>query len=1066
MKQDLEALFLAWRDGRDVAALGELFDAAAPQLSALARHLSGSRDDAADLVQATFLTAMERAASFDRDRAVLPWLAGVLAMHARKLRERRARGPVLDPVERASEHTPERELGEREFAAAVDRAVAEMPANYGQLVRRHVVDGLPPRELARELGLNPATARARLHRGLKMLRRALPAGFGGTAWAASRELAHVRSAVLARGAQLAGVPVAGAVGGLSLAWIAPLLLVLAGLGWLASQRPERSGAAAAPLASADVGEPLDERELASAPPPLSTEVYGAVAERSEERRVEISAASGSSSAREPELRATPTASITGRLLWPDGAPASGVSLSLRSAAAGGARTERQVGPTGVDGGYEFELDEPGPEPLALEANADGHAPLEWLFVPFEAGRTLELGAARFEVAGTLAVRLVDAEGARLRDGWSVRVEADAGNLGGSSSWRQPFRASASFDDPLQAFVVTNAPPGLLAVHARHASGVSASGWVTVHSSELVEVPLVYRGPDPAQRVTVRLSGAQLSRRFPPAADKLALRAHGQPQRLFTDSFSPATASYSLDGVEPGVYEVVLSDERYEPHTLQGVSPGDVVKLPARGAAALRVRIVDGNDVELDLAYSLAVICAAPGQSTNAFELHKERDPRPEGGLFRGMIPGVDMELSLRVAGAAPTTLFVPALAAGEVRELVHRHESSRSIRGRVVDPHGASPLEGVLVELTRGSLAGHARNSAQSVMTSAGQVPPRDRWTSTDREGRFEFEGLASGVWTVRARWGAYLWVDRALEVGATPIALELERPAHGELLGRLLVPMGVDPRVASLAVLSFANGATSTFFDEHAALEELDEQGRFRIGPLPLGACSLSLMPPPSFVGTSRLTANLPLGQFEVHAGAPQELELDLRTTYPASVCVHAEIDGEPAARAFVELVRESELEVGSELVVRNVQTDKGVDSSGVRLDADGRCLRQGVRPGVVRAWLFDREGTWAWRSASATAVAAGAEQKIEVRATTHERDVQWLDAADGQPLAEFDFEVRTDGPSGDHVAVRRTDGRGRARLRLPAQLTRFGAPGATPQAVAWGPGDAPLVLRLARGD
>jgi RNA polymerase sigma-70 factor (ECF subfamily) len=166
MKQDLETLFLAWRDGRDVAALGELFDAAAPQLSALARHLSGSRDDAADLVQSTFLTAMERAASFERDRAVLPWLAGVLAMHARKLRERRARRPVLEPVERASEHTPERELGEREFAAAVDRAVAEMPANYGHLVRRHVVDGLPPRELARELGLNSATARARLHRGL------------------------------------------------------------------------------------------------------------------------------------------------------------------------------------------------------------------------------------------------------------------------------------------------------------------------------------------------------------------------------------------------------------------------------------------------------------------------------------------------------------------------------------------------------------------------------------------------------------------------------------------------------------------------------------------------------------------------------------------------------------------------------------------------------------------------------------------------------------------------------------------------------------------------------------
>jgi RNA polymerase sigma-70 factor (ECF subfamily) len=1066
MKQNLEALFLAWRDGRDVAALAELFDAAAPELIGLARHLSRSRDEAADLVQSTFLTAMERAASFDRDRAVLPWLAGVLAMHARKLRERRARNPVLEPVERASEHSPERELGEREFAAAVNRAVAELPANYAQLVRRHVVDGLPPRELARELGLNSATTRARLHRGLKMLRRALPAGFGGTAWAASRELAPVRSAVLARGAQLAGVPVAGAVGGFSLAWIAPLLLVLAGLGWLASQRPAQSGSAAAPLASVEGGAHLVERELASAPTPVSNEAASSVAEHSEPRRVEIAADSRDSSTREPRSRAAAAASIAGRLLWPDGAPASGVALTLRGAAAGGARTARQVGPTGVDGGFEFELDEPGPEPLALEANADGHAPLEWLFVPLAAGGKLELGVARFEVAGVVTVLLLDENGAPLRDGWSVRVEAEAANSGASSNWRQPFRASASFDEPWRAYVVANAPPGLLTVHARHRSGVSAKGSVTVRSREVVEFPLVYRGPDPARRVTVRLSGAQLTRRFPPAADKLSLRAPGSSPRPFTGSYSPAAASYSLDGVEPGVYEVVLEDDRYEPLTVSGVSPGDVVKLPARGAAALRVRIVDADDAELELDYSLAVACVLPGQSANAYELHAERDPRPEGGVFGGILPGVDLELSVRVVGGAPRSIFLPALAKGEVREVVHLHDASRAIRGRVVDAHDPRPLEGVLVELTRGALAGHAHDSARNVLTSAGQLPARERWTRTDRDGRFEFEALSSGVWTVRARWGEHLRADRVLELTAAQAVIELERPAHGELLGRLRVPRDVDLRAASLVVAPFAGGAHSTSFGEFGAGAGLEGDGRFRVGPLPLGACSLSLILPSNVTGAASMSSILPLGQFQVRAGEPEEVEIDLRSSYPASVSVRADIDGEPAARAYVAFVREGESTAGSELVVRSSEGGVPVGSSGVTLDSMGRGLHRGLQPGTVRAWLIERDGAWAWRCERATAIAAGAKAEVEIRTTTYELDVDLVDAANGQPLANFEFEIRTEGPRGEHVALRSTDAHGRVRLRLPAQTTRFAAPGASPSGVAWGPGQNPLVVRLSRAE
>ena len=87
MTDQLDRLFERFRQGGESEALGRVFDATAPRLLQLAIHLVGDIGAAEDLVQATFVTAIERASTFDASRSLDAWLAGILANHARDLKK-------------------------------------------------------------------------------------------------------------------------------------------------------------------------------------------------------------------------------------------------------------------------------------------------------------------------------------------------------------------------------------------------------------------------------------------------------------------------------------------------------------------------------------------------------------------------------------------------------------------------------------------------------------------------------------------------------------------------------------------------------------------------------------------------------------------------------------------------------------------------------------------------------------------------------------------------------------------------------------------------------------------
>ncbi|MDZ4775043.1 MAG: sigma-70 family RNA polymerase sigma factor [Planctomycetota bacterium] len=203
----LSRLFERYRAHNDLAALAEVFDRVSPDLLRVARHVGGRDVEPEDLMQATFLAAIERSATFDAERPLLPWLLGILVNQSR--RTHRYQSKLLsEDSESAIPARPDHEndAESHEIDTAVTRALAELPEHYREVLVPHLSEGKDPHVIARELGRPQGTVRAQIHRGIRLLRRLLPTGYalGGFSAVQNDALDVVRERVLAAGAQRIG----------------------------------------------------------------------------------------------------------------------------------------------------------------------------------------------------------------------------------------------------------------------------------------------------------------------------------------------------------------------------------------------------------------------------------------------------------------------------------------------------------------------------------------------------------------------------------------------------------------------------------------------------------------------------------------------------------------------------------------------------------------------------------------------------------------------------------------------------------------------------------------------
>ena len=315
LRSGLDRAFARYARTGDPRALARVFDGSAVELFRLGYHLLGDRHAAEDLVQQTFLVAIEQSKSFARERAVLPWLCGILtnrALHVRRqARQRATKGSgaadvVVDPVA---------EVAAREVSDTVAAAVRSLPEPYRQVLLLHLVHELAPKDVAEALARPDATVRTQLARGLDLLRRVLPAGIVGLAAGcvpAPVGLSAVRAAVLLRAgaegvtslgmATFAGVFLMKKV----LLAVAAVLTVLgAWTWWRGDQVPPAhvdDGAKVVSVASAAVS-----------PPPVAVTAGGGA-----DIRVAV-----------PAPDAATTAALDVAVLWHDGTPAVDVAVRCR-----------------------------------------------------------------------------------------------------------------------------------------------------------------------------------------------------------------------------------------------------------------------------------------------------------------------------------------------------------------------------------------------------------------------------------------------------------------------------------------------------------------------------------------------------------------------------------------------------------------------------------------------------------------------------------------------------------------------------------------------------------------
>ena len=148
-------------------------------LRALARGLLADPEAAEDVVQETWLAALTRApAAPDSLRA---WLARVARNAALNLRRGERRRAARERASAREEAAPlESEVAERlAEQARVAEAVRALREPYRTTIFLRYAEGLPPREVARRLGVPVETVRSQQKRGLAELRRRLERDLGG-----------------------------------------------------------------------------------------------------------------------------------------------------------------------------------------------------------------------------------------------------------------------------------------------------------------------------------------------------------------------------------------------------------------------------------------------------------------------------------------------------------------------------------------------------------------------------------------------------------------------------------------------------------------------------------------------------------------------------------------------------------------------------------------------------------------------------------------------------------------------------------------------------------------------
>ncbi|MCC6408107.1 MAG: sigma-70 family RNA polymerase sigma factor [Planctomycetes bacterium] len=969
--------FERFRTRGDVRALGDVFDATSDELLRVATSLTRDLVEAEDLLQATFVTAIERAKHWDSEQRLVPWLCGILVRHAHARRRERARVLDVERLEREPEREPNVAAEHVELERELDRALAGLSDDDREVLVKYLREGKEPIEIAREAHIAPGTARMRVHRGLERLRKLLPASFalGASALLGGRGLAAVRSEVvreataasarLATGASISSTPILGGilVAKKLVAALVVFALLLVVVWWRGSSPAEpHSVPGAETLAAASTVEP---------------------------DRTPIEAPSVAAETREPTERRTEDdgdaayrralSGLRGRVLGDDRTPRAGVEVALLetravdwfrdefgdsslSQAADAPRPELARTHTDAEGRFSFA----GARPEAFHALGialgRGNGAVHLLRDALRSGETLDLGDFVLPAGGTVRGRIVDDEGkplagvrvrageiaqpfvelgaAYLREGSLVLVRSEQGPKAvelpawvAAYSDRLPLatartdeRGEFRLDDVVLGPVtlLADAPSRVATV----VDNVSVSGAGDTDAGELV----LSRGDRIATRVLDAAGAPVLG-----ADVRIGVLHESMFGRLgiLETARAASDGAYEAEGLDrTGEVWIAARRDDQEPWTLRAVERDDAsssVTLPALRAREFVVRDATGVGVRgAELALVPTVSALDPELRWLVVAGPKRASTDQDGRATFAAVPDGAFTLAITAPSGVRTR-----------QELVFDAE----LAPRIVTLADGRALEFVVTDATTGAPVAKAEVS----VASSDRKQPFPQRATTDGAGRASLAGVDHGdpklAWSARIDHPAY---------GTTFVALDFERDVQECRLdpsGTVVARLVSEARGLADAVLVLApqprpraNPALGTDF----RIVRFDGEGVARCDGLAPGAYRYELVEGlPSEIGASVLARielpvdTLAAGGFAVESGREVELEITPRgevrpAVQPrgATLTGTVTLDGRPG--------------VGLEVVVYS----QGADPSSTTTDGNGRFRVDGLagaRVGVM---------------------------------------------------------------------------------------------------------------------
>ncbi|WP_063747611.1 carboxypeptidase regulatory-like domain-containing protein [Corallococcus macrosporus] len=229
----------------------------------------------------------------------------------------------------------------------------------------------------------------------------------------------------------------------------------------------------------------------------------------------------------------------------------------------------------------------------------------------------------------------------------------------------------------------------------------------------------------------------------------------------------------------------------------------------------------------------------------------------------GLLDASGVSVTLIETGATTTTdalgqFQFSGLAPGTYTVALQRVDYLPTQQSVVVQPRGAT-LVTLTLSRERGSVAGVVElEGATNHMGAVVTLVEAGVTATTDAEGRFVFDGVTTGTYTVRARREAYVEAQRSVEVRAN---------AQSEVTLSLLLVRGDVTGTVRLLDNAPPSGVTVTVM-ETGATATSDAQGRFAFAGLPLGTYNLTARKN----GYADATRSV-----EVRAGAAATVSIDL---------------------------------------------------------------------------------------------------------------------------------------------------------------------------------------------